>query len=85
MATIAQRSTPIKHYASYLVHGTEVHGTAELVAGTGYLFRQDGQRTARLVSYKDADLLLYGRCDLADAQWADDLTHGDLAALVCGR
>jgi hypothetical protein len=38
------------HYASYLVNGEEVTGTAELLGGSGYLFRQDGQRKATLVS-----------------------------------
>jgi hypothetical protein len=66
MQTVAQRSTPIKHFASYLIAGEEVYGTAELVNGTGYLFRQDGARQAILVSYKDSDLLLHGRCDLVE-------------------
>ena len=66
MQTIAQRSAPIKHYASYLIAGAEVYGTAELVNGSGYLFRKEGEVKATLVSYKDADLLLYGRCDLVD-------------------
>jgi hypothetical protein len=66
MNTIAQRSTPIKHYASYLMAGEEVYGTAELVNGSGYLFRKEGEIKATLVSYKDADLLLYGLCELAD-------------------
>jgi hypothetical protein len=83
--TVPQRTAPIKHYASYLVHGQEVTGTAELLSGSGYLFRQDGSRTATLVSYKDADLLLYGLVALADAQWQQDLTHGDLAALAGAR
>jgi hypothetical protein len=85
MATVAQRTTPIKHYASYLVHGQEVYGTAELVCGSGYLFRQDGQRTATLVSYKDSDLILNGLVALADAQWQQDQAHGDLAALAGAR
>jgi hypothetical protein len=37
------------------------------------------------VSYKDADLVLLGRCDLADAQRAADEFAGGLAAIVCGR
>jgi hypothetical protein len=73
-STVAQRTPPIKHYASYLVHGQEVTGTAELLCGSGYLFRQDGQHTATLVSYKDSDLMLYGRCDLVAAA---DLADGD--------
>lgn len=60
------------HYASYLVNGEEVYGTAELLNGSGYLFRADGERTATLVSYKDADLLLLGLVDVADTQLAAD-------------
>jgi hypothetical protein len=85
MSTIAQNVTPIKHYASYLVQGQEVSGTAELVCGSGYLFRPEGQRQAVLVSYKDSDLLLYGRCDIAETQRAaDDARHG-YAAIACAR
>lgn len=73
------------HYASLMVNGAEVYGTAELVCGSGYLFRKDGQRQARLVSYKDSDLLLYGRCDLADAQHDVDLLVGGAAAVACTR
>jgi hypothetical protein len=42
----------ITHYASLLVAGEEIFGTAELLSGSGYLFRKDGERTATLVSYK---------------------------------
>ena len=56
------------HYASYLVNGTEVNGTAELLNGSGYLFRPEGERQATLVSYRDVDLLLYGHVPTADAQ-----------------
>jgi hypothetical protein len=69
MATIARTPTPVKHYASYLVNGEEVYGVAQLVNGTGYLFTQDGQRTARLVSYTDPELILGGLVD--DAPPAD--------------
>lgn len=61
----------VTHYASLMVGTEEVFGTAELISG-GYLFRRDGERRATLVSYKDADLVLYGRCDLADAQLVAD-------------
>jgi hypothetical protein len=60
------------HYASYLVNGNEVYGTAELVCGSGYLFRTDGERQARLVSYTDVNLMLYGLVSLADAQMQAD-------------
>ena len=85
MATVHDLSTyrksqGITHYA-YL---DDVYGTAELLNGSGYLFRAEGERQATLVSYKDANLTLLGRCDLADAQRADDEAAGGLAALVCG-
>jgi hypothetical protein len=58
----------IMHYA-YL---GEIYGTAELLNGSGYLFREEGQRQAVLVSYKDPDLLLLGLVDLvAQADAAD--------------
>ena len=65
-------------------NGQEEYGTAELLNGSGWLFRKDGERKATVVSYKDVNLMLYGRCDLADAQWAADTSHGDLAVLGCG-
>jgi hypothetical protein len=48
------------------------------------LFRAEGERKAVVVSYKDPELTLLGRCDLADAQYAADEAAGGLAALVCG-
>ncbi len=75
--TVAHHTGPVKHYAYY----GELYGTAELLCGSGYLFREEGARTATLVSYKDASLMLLGRIDLADAQRALD---GNLAAKVCG-
>lgn len=73
------------HYASYLVNGEEVYGTAELVCGTGWLFRRDGERRAMLVSYKDVDLMLYGLADVADCQHDVDLAAGGAAAVACTR
>jgi hypothetical protein len=70
----------IRHYASLEINGKEVHGIATLVSG-GYSFRPDDSHEVRLVSYRSSDLMLYGRCDLADSQWAADCSHGDLAAL----
>ena len=84
MATLTASITnrkPVAHYASYIIAGEEVFGIATLIAG-GYSFRLDGSREVRLVSYKDVDLMLYGRCDLADAQWAEDCATGDLARLT---
>ena len=76
----ARKASPIRHYA-YLA---DVYGTAELLNGSGYLFRAEGERKATLVSYKDPELVLLGRCDLADPQRAADGAAGGLAALVCG-
>ena len=75
----------ITHYASLMVGTDEIFGTAELVSGTGYLFRKDGERKATLVSYKDADLMLYGLVALADGQHDVDLLVGGYAAVACGR
>jgi len=36
------------------------------------------------VGYRDPELVLLGRCDLADAQYAADEQAGGLAAVVCG-
>jgi hypothetical protein len=77
MAKVAR----IQHYASLEINGVEVHGVATLVPG-GYSFKADDSREYRLVSYKDSALLLFGRCDIADAQWADDTSTGDLARLL---
>ena len=62
----------------------DVYGTAELVSGRGYLFRAEGERQATLVSYKDPELVLLGRCDLADTKRAEEDAAGGLAAIVCG-
>jgi hypothetical protein len=66
------------------VNNDEVYGTAELLNGSGYLFRADGERKATLVSYKDVNLMLYGLCDVADGQYEVDMLVGR-AAVVCGR
>lgn len=70
----------VTHYAYY----GELYGTAELFNGSGYLFRQEGERRATLVSYKDPELTLLGRYDLGDAQRQADDAAGGLAARVCG-
>jgi hypothetical protein len=70
----------VTHYAYY----GDIYGTAELLNGSGYLFRAEGERKATLVSYKDPELTLLGRCDLADTQRQADEDAGGLAALVCG-
>jgi hypothetical protein len=73
------------HYASYERNGIETFGTAELVCGSGYLYRKEGERKATLVSYKDPALLLFGLVDVADAQHDIDLLVGGPAAIACGR
>jgi len=75
-----QKVARIQHYASLEIGGVEVAGIATLVPG-GYAFKPENSGEIRLVSYKSADLLLFGRCDIADAQWAADCSTGDLAAL----
>jgi hypothetical protein len=69
MATVADRTTarntPVRHYA----HLGDTEGIAELVSGTGYLFRPTGARQATLVSYRDPELFLHGLVD--DAPPAD--------------
>ena len=81
MATVAKSTGPVKHYASLMVGTEELYGVATLVPG-GYSFRADDSREVRLVSYKDGNLVLNGRCDIADAQWADDTSTGDFARLL---
>jgi hypothetical protein len=71
----------ITHYAYY----GELYGTAELLCGSGYLFRAEGQRTATLVSYKDPELTLLGLCDLAEMQADLDTLLGGAAAIACRR
>ena len=76
----------IMHYASYLDKrsGAEVFGTAELLGGSGYLFRQEGQRQATLVSSTDPELMLLGLVAVADGQDEVDRLVGR-AQVVCGR
>jgi len=81
MATVPQTTTPIQHYAYY----GELYGTAELLNGSGYLFREDGQRQATLVSYKDPELLLLGLVEVSDMQHEVDLLVGGAAAIACSR
>jgi hypothetical protein len=81
MATVTRRNHTVTHYA-YL---GDVYGTAELLNGSGYLFREDGQRKAVLVSYKDPELLLLGLVDMADAQHEVDVIVGGPAHIACDR
>jgi hypothetical protein len=78
--SIYRKPQGITHYAYY----GDVYGQAELLNGSGYLFRAEGERKATLISYTDPALTMLGRCDLADAQRTADDAAGGLAALVCG-
>ena len=83
MATIAQPSTArntTSHHATY----RGIACTARLLTG-GYAISVEGYAGAKLVSYRDTELVLLGRCDLADAQRQADDAAGGLAAIVCGR
>ena len=79
MAILAQHA--ITHYAYY----GDLYGTAELLNGSGYLFREEGSRKAVVVSYKDPELTLLGRCDLADTQAELDELLGGPAAICTSR
>ena len=81
MATVPRTTTTIQHYAYY----GELYGTAELLCGSGYLFREEGQRTATLVSYKDPELMLLGLVDVSEMQHEVDMLVGGYAAIACGR
>jgi hypothetical protein len=81
MATVARTTHNVTHYAYY----GDLYGTAELLTGSGYLFRADGQRAATLVSYKDPELLLLGLVELSEMQHDVDLLVGGFAAVACGR
>jgi hypothetical protein len=81
MATVPRTRTTIQHYAYY----GDLYGTAELLSGSGYLFRLEGQRQARLVSYKDPELMLLGLVAVADMQHEVDLLVGGYAAIACSR
>jgi hypothetical protein len=59
MTTVTNRKHNVTHYAYY----GDLYGTAELLNGSGYLFREEGQRKAMVVSYKDPELLLLGHVD----------------------
>jgi hypothetical protein len=73
------------HYASYEINGQESYGTAELLNGSGWLFRKDGERKATVVSYKDTALMLYGLVDMADAQYIEDESRGGAAWIATHR
>ena len=57
----------------------------EFLNGSGYLFRQEGERQATLVSYKDVNLMLYGVCAVADAQYINDELQGGPVGVCVSR
>jgi hypothetical protein len=86
MATVtdictARKTQNVAHYA-YL---GDTYGTAELLTGSGYLFRAEGARQATLVSYKDPALMLLGLVDVADAQHDVDMLVGGYTRIACDR
>ena len=81
MSTVPRTRTTIQHYAYY----GELYGTAELLGGSGYLFRADGQRAATLVSYKDPELCLLGLVELSEMQHEVDMLVGGYAAICTSR
>jgi hypothetical protein len=81
MATVPRITTPIQHYAYY----GEFYGTATLVNGSGWLFREDGQRKATLVSYKDPELMLLGLVELSEMQADVDALVGGPACIAMHR
>jgi hypothetical protein len=78
-------ATTIIHYASYERNNEEVYGTAELVNGSGYLFRADGERKATLVSYTDPALFLFGLVALATEQYLEDEIRGGPVGVCLSR
>src|SRR5262245_46535815 len=79
--TTARKTHTVTHYAYY----GDTYGTAELLNGTGYLFRREGERQATLVSYKDPELCLPGLVEMAEAQYAHDMAAGGYARQACDR
>ena len=81
MATVPRSTQKITHYAFY----GDTYGTAQLLNGSGYLFRVEGERTATLVSWKDPELVLLGLCAVADGQHEVDQLVGGPARVACDR
>jgi hypothetical protein len=81
MATVPRTTQNVTHYAYY----GELYGTAELLCGSGYVFREEGQRQAVVVSYKDPELMLLGLVDVSEMQADLDILLGGAAAVACGR
>ena len=86
MASVLNEATTrkaqgITHYAYY----GDLYGTAELLCGSGYVFRAEGERKALVVSYRGPELTLLGLVDLSEMQHDIDLAVGGFAALACSR
>jgi hypothetical protein len=81
MATVPRTTQNVTHYAYY----GELYGTAELLCGSGYVFREEGQRQAVVVSYKDPELMLLGLVVESEMQHDVDLAVGGYAAVACSR
>jgi hypothetical protein len=81
MATVPRTTQNVTHYAYY----GELYGTAELLCGSGYVFREEGQRQAVVVSYKDPDLILLGLVVESEMQHDIDLAVGGYAAIATHR
>ena len=85
MAATIQRLTKQGNRIVHFAVWGELEGTAELLNGSGYLFRRDGERSGTLVSHTDPELVLLGRADVADTQRQADDSAGGYAAVACGR
>ena len=68
MKTVPNRNHNVTYYAWW----GDLHGIAERLNGSGYLFRPEGHRDAVLVSHTDINLMLLGHVATADAQMAAD-------------
>ena len=84
MATVANPTQPRNRITHYAYLG-DTYGTAELLNGSGWLFRKDGERQAILVSYKDPDLMLLGLVDLSEMQEDLDTLLGGAAGVCTSR
>lgn len=77
-------AAPVKRYAVYhLFDDTAIYGTAELLVGHGWLFREDQGQWFELVTPHDITtgrVELCGLVALADAQMAEDLAKREAEA-----
>jgi hypothetical protein len=85
MTKVLETATARKHNVTHYAYYGDREGTAELLCGSGYLFRAEGERQATLVSYKDPALMLLGLVELSEMQHDIDLAVGGYAAIACSR